>query len=105
MKKIIAVCACPAGIAHTYMAAESIENFAKKKGYEVKVETRGAGGVENGLSEEDIASSDVVIVAADTVVDIERFKGKKVLETSVSSAINKLDEIFRKIENDDLEIF
>lgn len=103
--KIIGVCACPAGIAHTYMAAENIENFAKKKGYEVKVETNGSGGVENRLTDQDIETADYVIIAADTRVEMERFRGKKLLEVSVTDAVRKVSKIFEKIENDDVNIY
>ncbi|OCN05445.1 PTS sugar transporter subunit IIC [Erysipelotrichaceae bacterium MTC7] len=103
MKKIIAVCACPAGIAHTYMAAENLENYAKKNGYDIKVETNGSSGVENRLNENDITAADYVIIAADTKVEMERFKGKLLLETSVSTAVRKVDDIFKKIENNELK--
>lgn len=105
MKKIIGVCACPAGIAHTYMAAESLEKYAKKLGYEVKIETNGAGGVENRLDEDDIKNADIVIIAADTTVETDRFIGKPLIETSVTEAIRNAGDIFKKIENNELEIF
>lgn len=105
MKKIIGVCACPAGIAHTYMAAENLETYAKKKGYAVKIETNGSAGVENRLSEEDIKEADVVIIAADTKVEMERFKGKALIEVSVSDAVRKVEMIFTKIENDEVGIY
>lgn len=101
--KIIGVCACPAGIAHTYIAAESLEKFAKGKKYGVKIETNGASGVENRLTKEDIESADYVIVAADTKVQMERFKGKKLLEVSVTDAIRKTRNIFDRIEKDDVK--
>ncbi|MDF9825791.1 fructose-specific phosphotransferase system IIB component [Breznakia sp. PF5-3] len=105
MKKIVAVCACPAGIAHTYMAAENLENFAKRKGYGIKVETNGSAGVENRLSEQNIKEADVVIIAADTKVEMERFKGKKLLMASVSDAVRKVETIFEKIENANIDIY
>jgi|LSQX01.2.fsa_nt_gb fructose-specific phosphotransferase system IIB component len=105
MKKVIGVCACPAGIAHTYMAAESLEINGKAKGYEVKIETNGASGVENRLSEEDIRNADYVIIAADMKVEMERFRGKKLLKVAVGDAIRKVDEIYKKIENNELEEF
>lgn len=104
-KTIIGVAACPAGIAHTYLAAESIESMGKNKGYNVKMETNGSGGVENRLSEEDINNADYVIIAADTKVEMERFKGKKLIEVSVTDAIRNIGEIFKKIENDELETY
>lgn len=85
--KILGVTACPTGIAHTYMAAEAIESAAKKAGYDVKVETRGSVGVENGLTEKEIAEAEFIILACDTTVPMERFHGKKVLSTGVSDAI------------------
>lgn len=105
MKKVIGVCACPAGIAHTYMAAESLERFAKKLGFNVKIETNGSAGVENRLTDQDINEADYVIIAADTKVEMERFRGKALLECSVSDAIRKVDDIFKKIEKDELKKF
>lgn len=102
MKKVIGVCACPAGIAHTYMAAESLELTAKSKGYAAKIETNGSSGVENRLSDEDISNADYVIIAADTKVEMERFKGKKLIKVSVSDAIRKPNEIYKQIESDAL---
>jgi PTS system fructose-specific IIC component len=93
MKKIVAVTACPTGIAHTYMAQEALLQAAKKLGYEVKVETQGASGVEQELSYEDIQSADAVIVAADKAVDLQRFQGKRLLQTSVSSAIKAPEQL------------
>lgn len=90
MKRIIGVCACPAGIAHTYMAAENLERQGKKLGFQVKIETNGSGGVENRLREEDIKEADYVIIAADTRVEMERFRGKKLLEVSVTDAMEEV---------------
>lgn len=103
MKKIIAVCACPAGIAHTYMAAENIETQAKQRGYEVKVETNGSSGVENRLTDFDIANADVVLIAADTKVEMERFRGKPLIEVSVSDAVRKIEKVFQIIENEEIK--
>ncbi|MDD3413104.1 MAG: fructose-specific PTS transporter subunit EIIC [Lachnospiraceae bacterium] len=94
--KILAVTACPTGIAHTYMAAEAIEDAAKKAGYEVKVETRGSVGVENELSAEDIKGADAIILACDTSVPMDRFAGKKVLSISVSDALKNTNELINK---------
>lgn len=105
MKKIIGVSACPAGIAHTYLAAETLENIAKRQGYDVKIETNGSGGVENRLSEEDIAQADYVVIAADTKVEMERFRGKKLIEISVSEAIRNPNDLFNKINNDELDVY
>ncbi|MCR5795693.1 MAG: fructose-specific PTS transporter subunit EIIC [Solobacterium sp.] len=94
---VLAVTACPTGIAHTYMAAEAIEKAAKAKGYQVKVETRGSGGAKNILSAEEIAKADGIIVAADTNVPMDRFDGKKVVECQVSKGINKPAELIEEI--------
>jgi fructose-specific phosphotransferase system IIB component len=103
--KIIGVCACPAGIAHTYMAADNLERKGTKLGFQMKVETNGSGGVENRLSEDDIKSADYVIVAADIGVEMERFKGKKVLQVSVTDAIRRTDEVFKRIQSGDINIY
>ncbi|MHB8172365.1 MAG: PTS fructose transporter subunit IIC [Thermincolia bacterium] len=87
MKKILAVTACPTGIAHTYMAAESLQKLAVEKKVDLKVETRGAMGVENGLTEEEIAAAHAIIIAADTDVEEGRFAGKPIVKASVSDAI------------------
>ena len=103
MKRIIGVCACPAGIAHTYMAAENLERQGKKLGFQVKIETNGSGGVENRLREEDIKEADYVIIAADTRVEMERFRGKKLLEVSVTDAVRKVESVYEKL-NDALKV-
>lgn len=102
---ILAVTACPTGIAHTYMAAESIEKAAKKHNCLVKVETRGSSGAKNILTEEEIAAADGIIVAADTNVPTGRFDGKKVIEVQVSAGINKADELVNRIINGDAPVF
>ena len=99
MKRIIGVCACPAGIAHTYMAAENLERQGKKLGFQVKIETNGSGGVENRLREEDIKEADYVIIAADTRVEMERFRGKKLLEVSVTDAVRKVECVYEKLND------
>ena len=104
-KLILAVTACPTGIAHTYMAAESIEKAAKKKGYLVKVETRGSGGAKNVLTEEEIEAADGIIVAADTNVPMDRFDGKALIECQVSHGINKADELIDTIVSGQVEIY
>ena len=86
-RRVVAVTACPTGIAHTYMAAEALEKAARQKGIQIRVETRGSVGVENPLTPEEIASADVVIIAADAKVDTGRFAGKPLIETSVGEAI------------------
>ncbi len=87
MAKIVAITSCPTGIAHTYMAAEGLERGAKKLGHTIKVETQGSIGVENRLTDSEIADAELVIIAADVKVDLSRFTGKKVYETSSNAAI------------------
>jgi PTS system fructose-specific IIC component len=87
-KKIVAVTSCPTGIAHTFMAAEGVEQGAKALGHEVKVETQGSVGAQNELTPADIREADLVIIAADTKVDLSRFAGKPVYLTSTKAAIN-----------------
>jgi fructose-specific phosphotransferase system IIB component len=92
--KIVAVTACPTGIAHTYMAAERLERAARKLGHAIRVETQGAMGIENGLSVDDIRSADVVLLAAGIPVrNRERFEGKRVVEVSVQEAIKNAEAI------------
>ena len=91
--KILAVTACPTGIAHTYMAAEGIEKAAKAADCFVKIETRGSGGAKNVLTDQEIADADCIIVAADTQVPMDRFDGKKVIQRQVSDGISKADEL------------
>lgn len=105
MTKIVGVCACPSGIAHTYLAAETLENTAKSNGYTIKVETNGSGGVDNRLSDQDIAEADYVVIAADTKVEMERFRGKKLIEVAVSEAVRNPGKLFEKIDNDELEVY
>ena len=102
---ILAVTACPTGIAHTYMAAEAIEKAAKAKGYKVKVETRGSGGAKNILTDEEINKADGIIVAADTNVPMDRFDGKKVIECQVSKGINKPNELIDEIVSGNVAIY
>lgn len=95
-QKILAVTACPTGIAHTYMAADSLKAKAKEMDIEIKVETRGSGGAKNVLTEKEIAEADAIIVAADTKVDMERFHGKKVVEAPVADGIRKPAELINR---------
>ncbi|TYP50901.1 PTS fructose transporter subunit IIC [Thermosediminibacter litoriperuensis] len=95
-KKIVAVTACPTGIAHTYMAAENLSIAAKELGIDIKVETQGSVGIENKLSEEDIKQADAVIIAAATKVDRSRFQGKPVLEVPVEQAIKDAKSLIEK---------
>jgi fructose-specific phosphotransferase system IIB component len=96
--KIVAVTACPTGIAHTYMAAEQLEKTAKSLGHQIKVETQGAMGIENELTEADIKQSDWVIFAVDIAVEqSERFTGRKQLQVPVQEAIKNPKGIFAKL--------
>ena len=100
-KRIVAVTACPTGVAHTFMAAEAIEEEAKKRGWWCKVETRGSVGVGNELTPEEVASADVVIVACDIDVNLSKFAGKKMYRTKTGPALKKtaqeLDRAFEEI--------
>ncbi len=96
--KIVAVTACPTGIAHTYMAAEQLEKTAKALGHTIKVETQGAMGIENELSKADIQQADVIVFAADIEVEQrERFAGKRIVETAVQDAIKNPKGVFAKL--------
>ncbi|MFD1886323.1 PTS fructose transporter subunit IIC [Paenibacillus wenxiniae] len=99
MKKLLAVTACPTGIAHTYMAAESLAKAAKEKDVEIKVETRGAVGVENGLTPQEIAEAHAIIIAADTDVDEARFAGKPVVRVPVAQGIKIPGELITRALN------
>ena len=92
-KKILAVTACPTGIAHTFMAAESLEQHAKRRGIPIKVETNGSGGAKNILTAAEIAEAACIIVAADKNVEMARFDGKPVIQTKVANGINKADAL------------
>lgn len=96
MANIVAVTACPTGIAHTIMAAEGLEQAAKKLGHAIQVETQGSVGTRNPLTEEAIAAADLVIIAADTQVDKTRFAGKRLYETNTKAAIHDGAELVRK---------
>lgn len=97
--KIVAVTACPTGIAHTFMAAEALEQKAKEMGIEIKVETNGSGGTKNALTNREIADADGVIIAADKNVEMARFDGKHVVQTTVSNGIHKPEALIEKIVN------
>lgn len=94
---VLAVTACPTGIAHTYMAAEALQNMAEKMGVNMKVETNGSGGVKNKLTAEDIAAAEGIIVACDKNVPVERFAGKPVIFVKVADGINKPKELIEAI--------
>ena len=98
-KLILAVTACPTGIAHTYMAAEALEKAAAKKGLRIKVETRGSGGAKNVLKESEIEEAEGIIVAADTKVPMDRFNGHQVIECQVSKGISSPEDLIDDILN------
>lgn len=96
--KIIAVTACPTGIAHTYMAAEQLEKTAKKLGHTIKVETQGAMGIENELTGDDIAAADVLILATDIAIERdERFAGKRKVEVPVQAVLKNPEAVFSRL--------
>lgn len=103
--QILAVTACPTGIAHTFMAAESLEQHAKKRGISIKVETNGSGGAKNILTDTEIAAADGIIVAADKNVAMARFNGKKVVITKVADGINKADELIDRALKGDAPVY
>lgn len=94
---ILAVTACPTGIAHTYMAAEALEKKAREMGYKLKAETNGSGGAKNVLTPEEIEAADGIIIAADKNVEMVRFDGKRVCKTNVSAGINRPEELINMI--------
>ncbi|MFO1511910.1 MAG: PTS fructose transporter subunit IIB [Verrucomicrobiota bacterium] len=96
--KIVAVTACPTGIAHTYMAAEQLEKTAKKLGHAIKVETQGAMGIENKLTEEDISGASVAILAVDIAIEeAERFERIRKIKVPVQAALKNPEAIFGQI--------
>ena len=96
--KIVAVTACPTGIAHTYMAAEQLEKTAKKLGHAIKVETQGAMGIENELSQKDIDEAEVAIFATDIALErLERFARIRTVQVPVQAAVRNPEAIFGKI--------
>ena len=104
-KFILAVTACPTGIAHTYMAAENLEKAGKEMGINIKVETNGSGGVKNALTADDIKNCDGVIIAADKSVETARFDGIPVLSTKVADGIHKPKELIEKVLSGDVPAF
>ncbi|WP_343101211.1 fructose-specific PTS transporter subunit EIIC [Romboutsia sp. MSSM.1001216sp_RTP31141st1_G3_RTP31141_220114] len=103
--KVLAVTACPTGIAHTFMAAESLNKQAEKMGVSIKVETNGSSGAKNVLTKDEIENATAIIVAADKKVDMARFNGKKVIITKVADGIHKAEELITKAENGDAPIY
>jgi fructose PTS system EIIBC or EIIC component len=103
--KVLAVTACPTGIAHTYMAADALKAKAKELGIDLKVETNGSGGAKNVLTSAEIDSAAAIIVAADTKVEMNRFKGKPVIEVPVAEAIRKPQELLDKALKKDAPLY
>ena len=102
---VLAVTACPTGIAHTFMAAKALEQAGKKLNISIKVETNGQEGVKNQLTQEDIEHCKAIIVAADKKVEMARFEGKKVIQVPVRDGISKAQELVEKANNGDGEIY
>ncbi|MCM3670917.1 PTS fructose transporter subunit IIABC [Mesobacillus maritimus] len=105
MAKILAVTACPVGIAHTYMAAENLQKAGQALGIDIKVETQGSIGVENALTEQDIAEADGIIIAADKEVPKDRFAGKKIIITGVQDGVHKPEELIKKVLSGDAQVY
>ncbi|PLR85047.1 PTS fructose transporter subunit IIBC [Bacillus canaveralius] len=103
--KLLAITSCPNGIAHTYMAAENIQNAAKNLGVEMKVETQGSIGVENELTAEEIEKADGIIIAADKTVDKSRFVGKKLIETGVQEGIHNPEALIKQFETGNVAVY
>lgn len=103
--RVLAVTACPTGIAHTYMAAESLENKAKEMGISIKVETNGSGGAKNVLTPEEIAQCECIIIAADKEVDMPRFDGKPVITTKVANGIHKTEELLTEATSGKVAVY
>lgn len=99
-KKMVAICACPMGLAHTFMAAQAIEDGAKELGYEVKVETQGADGIQNELTPQDIADANIIIHAiAVTPINNERFDAYEIFEVELQDVIKDAKSIITEIES------
>ncbi|MFJ5795326.1 fructose-specific PTS transporter subunit EIIC [Bacillus atrophaeus] len=103
--KILAVTACPTGIAHTFMAADALKEKAKELGVDIKVETNGSSGIKHALTAQEIEDAPAIIVAADKQVEMERFKGKHVLEVPVTAGIRRPQELIEKAVNQDAPIY
>ncbi|MVX63430.1 PTS fructose transporter subunit IIC [Clostridium chromiireducens] len=103
--KVLAVTACPTGIAHTYMAAESLENKGKDMGVSIKVETNGSGGAKNVLTKEEIANAECIIIAADKNVDMARFDGKRLIKTKVADGIHKASKLIEEATSGNAPIY
>lgn len=97
--KIVGVCACTVGIAHTYIAKEKLENAAKQRGYDIKLETQGTIGTEDELSVEAVKDADVVILAVDVkIAGMERFDGKRIIKVPTTVAVKSPNKLLDKVE-------
>lgn len=103
--RVLAVTACPTGIAHTYMAAEALEQEATKNGVSIKVETNGSGGAKNVLTSAEIKDADVIIIAADKNVEMSRFNGKKLIKASTADAIHHSDNLISRAVSGDVPVY
>jgi PTS system fructose-specific IIB component len=96
--KLVAVTACPTGIAHSQMAAENLETTAEEMGHEIKVEVQGSMGAQNELTADDIANADAVLITADTAVSQDRFEGKPIVKKTVKDGVNDAAGVIREAE-------
>ena len=103
--EILAITACPTGIAHTYMAAEALEKMGEQSGHKVKVETHGQSGIKNKFTKEEIKNAKAVIIAADTKIDLSRFDGKKIVKAKVADGINKPKELIEYVLSDNAKTY
>ena len=103
--EILAITACPTGIAHTYMAAESLEKMGEELGHKVKVETHGQSGIKNKFTKDEIKNAKAIIIAADTKVDLSRFDGKKLIKAKVADGINKPKELIENVLSDNAKVY
>lgn len=103
--RVLAVTACPTGIAHTFMAAESLDKKAKELGISIKIETNGSAGIKNALTSEEIENCDAIIVAADKNVNMSRFNGKRVIQTKVADGIHKAEELINRAISGNVPIY
>lgn len=103
--RVLAITACPTGIAHTFMAAESLDMKGKELGISIKVETQGADGAKNVLTAEDVKNAECIIIAADKKVDLARFDGKPVIITKVADGIHKADELLQQAVSKNVPIY
>ena len=103
--EILAITACPTGIAHKYMAAESLEKMGEELGHKVKVETHGQSGIKNKFTKDEIKNAKAIIIAADTKVDLSRFDGKKLIKAKVADGINKPKELIENVLSDNAKVY